>query len=293
MQDSGTKKKVILYICITAFLFSTMEVSLKIGGSNLDSMQLTFLRFFIGGLVLLPAGIVEAKKNELKMTLKDLGWLLLVGIMGIPISMYAFQVGVSMCNASTAAAIICVNSIFTMIIAAIFTEEKMNKNKYIAAVLGIIATVFMMRPWDVQEGNTVTGMLMMLFASITFGAYTVMGRKSIGKIGTFTQTSLSFILGSLVLLVEILITGGPVLEGIVENWAIVLYTGIVVTGIGYMFYFMAIKLSDATTGSVTFLIKPVLAPILAMFVLGEDIYWNTIVGIFLLLVASFLVLKSE
>ena len=45
-------KKAYIYVLITALLFGTMEVSCKIGGSDLDPFQLTFLRFLIGGLVL-------------------------------------------------------------------------------------------------------------------------------------------------------------------------------------------------------------------------------------------------
>ena len=50
--------------------------------------------------------------------------------------------------------------------------------------------------------------------------------------------------------------------------------------------------SDATTGSMTFFIKPVIAPILAMLILHETILWNTVVGIILLIIASTLTLVA-
>ena len=53
-------KKEILYITITAILFSTMEVALKIAGNELDAFQVTFIRFAIGGLFLLPFAIIIA-----------------------------------------------------------------------------------------------------------------------------------------------------------------------------------------------------------------------------------------
>ena len=98
-------KKVVTYIILTAFLFGTMEIALKIAGSTFDSIQLTFLRFLIGGLVLAPFGVAEIRKDNIKITKGDWLWLLLVGIMGIAISMaWHFQIGVQHCNASTAAA---------------------------------------------------------------------------------------------------------------------------------------------------------------------------------------------
>lgn len=291
-KEGGFLKKVITYIIITAFLFGTMEIALKIGGSAFDPLQLTFLRFFIGGLVLAPVGIAEARRHQIRISTKEFIWLLLVGIMGIAISMLCFQLGVERCNAATAAALMCLNPLFTMVIAHIFTSEKMDRAKGIAFAIGIMAAVFMIRPWDVQEGNTVLGMILMLVATTTFAAYTVMGKRTISRLGTFTQTSLSFILGSLALLVVIAATGRPVVRNITVAPLELLYCGVVVTGLGYMFYFLAIKYSDATTGSIAFFIKPAIAPVLAVLILHETVYWNTIVGIALLIGASIITLRD-
>lgn len=302
-------KKAVLGIMVSALLFGTMEVALKIGGSKLDSMQMTFLRFFIGGLVLAPFAVPETRERMRKMEKgsgygtrratwrdalppRDLLWLLLVGFTGVSFSMLFFQLGVERCNASTSAPLMSTNPLFTMIIAHLFTSEKMNKLKGMAFFVGLAAIFFLMRPWDVQEGNSVAGIIFMLIAAITFGAYTVMGRRTVGRIGLFTQTSISFFFGSLILLIGMLITGRPVIAGILDNWLVVLYVGVMITGVGYLFYFIGIRYSDATTGSMTFFIKPVIAPILAMLILHETILWNTVVGIILLIIASTLTLVA-
>lgn len=283
-------KKVIICILLTAFLFGTMEVALKSAGDSFDSVQLTFLRFLIGGIILAPFGIREVRRRGTIIHPADLGWLFLVGCMGIPVSMLCFQLGVERCNAATAASLICLNPLFTMVEAHLFTSEKMDRLKAVAFGIGVVAAVFMIRPWDIQPGNTVAGMALMLVASVTFAAYTVMGKKTIGRIGTFAQTSISFVLGSLVLLVVLLITGRPVVAGVAESPLLVLYCGVFVTGLGYLFYFIAIKYSDATTGSIAFFIKPAIAPVLALVLLHESILWNTIVGVVLLISASLLTL---
>ena len=279
-------KKVVFFVSATAFLFATMEVALKLAGSSLDPLQMTFLRFLIGGLMLVPLAIDETRKRGYHLTKVDLGWLTLVGIMGIPVSMLCFQLAVQRCNAATAAALFCLNPLFTMVIAHFFTSEKMDRLKTIAFIIGLFAAFLMIRIWDMQEGNSTAGIILILTAAVTFSIYSVMGKQSIARIGTFTQTSLNFILGSLVLLLVMIPTGHPVFEGVLTNWKIVAYCGIVVTGLGYMFYFLAIRYSDATTGGVAFFIKPAIAPFLAVIVLNEDIYWNTVIGIVLLLEAS-------
>lgn len=269
-----------------------MEVALKIGGASYDSLQLTFLRFLIGGLVLLPMGIKEYKSHS-KISGRDWLWLLLLGIMCIPVSMLCFQLGVERSNAATASAIICMNPIFTMLIAHIFTQEKMSRAKYFTVTMAMAACFFLMRPWDVQEGNTTAGLMLTLVAAITFGAYTVMGKKTLARIGTFAQTSFSFILGSLALLVVMLFMHRPVVAGVTEHPLVLAYVGIIVTGIGYLTYFLAIKWSDAATGSLAFFVKPGIAPIIAVIVLHETIEWNTILGIVLLFIGSFVTIRDN
>ena len=90
------------------------------------------------------------------------------------------------------------------------------------------------------------------------------------------------------LLVVLLVSDRPVFEGVLDNCRIVMYCGIFVTGLGYMFFFLAIRHSDASTGAVAFFIKPAIAPVLAIIFLHEKIFWNTVAGVLLLMAASFI-----
>ena len=289
-KNNNSRTIVIICVLLTAFCFSTMEVALKLGGGGLDSLQLTFLRFLIGGLILLPFGI---KENAEKPEPGDLAWVSLVGIMGIPISMLCFQLGVERCNAATAATIMSLNPLITMLFAHFFLGDKLTRNKKIAFCLGVLAGIFLMRPWDVQEGNTPLGMILMVAAASTFSLYGIMGKRTIARVGTFRQISLSFLIGSFVLLIIMLFMGRPVVANVAENLPLVLYVGIFVTGVGYLCLNTAIKISDATTGSIAFFIKPVMAPIFAVLILQESILWNTVVGIIFLIGASALTLFAQ
>ncbi|MGI6732615.1 MAG: DMT family transporter [Anaerovoracaceae bacterium] len=282
-------KKVALYIFLAAFFFGTMEISLKLAGSKLDQMQLTFLRFMVGGLLLLPFAVSEIKRKEIRINLKDYLYMLLLGIVCIPMSMVLFQLGVMKANASTAAIIMCVNPLFTMFFAHFLIHEKMNRNNVIALLLSLAGILFMVNPLNMQEGNTAEGILMVLGGAALFGLYSVMGKVSVGKIGSMAQTSISFILGSLVLLVILLIGDKPVIAGVWPgNVWIVLYLSVFVTGLAYLFYFQAIAESNATTGSVTFLIKAAIAPALAVIILHEPMEMHAIIGIVLVLAGAIL-----
>lgn len=286
--------KVYIGVIMAAFLFGTMEIALKIAGSSIDSFQLTAVRFFIGGLLLLPFAIKEMRDNDIRLDIKQFLYLGLVGIICIPVSMLIFQIGVLKSNAATASVLISMNTLFTLIFARIIDNEKISRNKIIAIFVGIIGALFMIKPWDMQEGNTVLGVVLVLIGAAAFGLYTVMGKKATDQVGIFVQTSFSFIEGSIVLAVINLIIGKPIIAGInMDNILPVLYVSVFVTGLGYLFYFIAIKYSNAVTGSVTFFIKPAIAPILTVLILHESIYWNSIVGIILVLIASFVNLREN
>jgi drug/metabolite transporter (DMT)-like permease len=62
---------------------------------------------------------------------------------------------------------------------------------------------------------------------------------------------------------------------------------------GYLAYFLAIRFSNATTGSVAFFMKPVLAPAFAVLILRETLAWNSFLGIALILVSSFIIIRSN
>ena len=61
-------KKAALYIFISAFLFSTMEIMLKTISDHFSSIQITFTRFLIGGIILIPFAIRSIKNRNIKMS---------------------------------------------------------------------------------------------------------------------------------------------------------------------------------------------------------------------------------
>ena len=287
-------KKLVLYIFISAGLFSTMEVVLKIAGNQLDAFQLTFIRFLIGGLFLLPFALFEIRRYHTVFTKRDFLHMLLMGVVCICISMIFFQLGVENSKASTAAVIFCINPMFTMIFVHFMTEEKLNRNKLIALSIGLLGIIFMINPLKMDAGNSPLGVCLSIAAALTFGLYSAMGRTSVRRLRGMTQTSISFLLGSIVMLPILLIMNRPIVTGVtVDNIWMVLYIGIMITGFGYLFYFLAMEVSDAATASIVFFVKPALAPVIAVITLHEVIKVNGYIGILLIFIGSYINLREQ
>lgn len=83
-----------LFILTTAFLFGTMETALKFFGSLFHPIQITVLRFFIGGFMLLPLARAALKKHGAVLTKKDYLFFAKAGFIGVFVSMIFYQLAV-------------------------------------------------------------------------------------------------------------------------------------------------------------------------------------------------------
>lgn len=285
-------KKGYIYIVLTALLFSTIEVSGKIIGKTLDPMQVTFLRFFIGSLILLPFALRDIYKNKIKLFKEDYAFFIFAGILCIPISMVLLQVSVLYTKASTSAVVFCTNPVFTVPFAYLILKEKIDKETIISMIFSFIGVIFIFNPLSknfLQGKNDLIGMAIAILAAVVFAFYAVISKKRLLRYGGNIYNCFTFLFGDIVLLLLLLFFNKPVLKGInSSNLPVVMYMGIFVTGIGYILYLKAMEITSALKVSTIFFIKPALAPILSLFILGEGINLNVVIGIALIILGSYI-----
>ncbi len=260
-------KKGILFALITAVLFVTLEPVSKLIASEVNPYAITFWRFVIGSLILLPPATVKIKKEKIHISLKDFGIMTALGILFICISMTTLQIGVQKADSPSLIAIIfSSNSIFTILFAVIILKEKLTRNKVIALILGVVGVLACA---DFSSGTSLESVLYGVFAALSFSLYTVLTQKFTKKFGGIVQTGIVFLVGSLVLLVALLIVGVDVMPSFsAENISILCYLGFLVTGIGYACYFKAIEKGGAIMASLAFFIKPILTPFVTLIING-------------------------
>jgi drug/metabolite transporter (DMT)-like permease len=296
-------KKGYFYILMAAVIFSTMEISSKMIASAVNPIQLSFIRFMIGGLILLPLALKDLKTKKIRLTWGDLKFFAAAGILCVVVSMTFFQLAVLYTKASTVAIVFSANPIFIIPMAAFYLNEKISKRTLISLALSIAGIIVIMNPLNVSLD--LKGVVLAILAAVTFAAYSVYSKTKAGYYGSMALNSFTFLAGDLVLFALIMLSkiGGvsdffaargmdtfasiPVMHGINGgNILVVLYLGIVVTGLGYVFFFKAMDETSATTASVVFLIKPALAPLFALLIIAERIPFNTLIGMGFILLGS-------
>ena len=260
-------RKSFLYILIAVAAFTTLEPVSKLIANDVHPISMTCIRFLIGGVILLPFAIYQKKKNSISLRWQDYLYMALLGVLCICISMVVLQYAVLQADSPALIAIIfSSNSVFTVLLAALFLKEHLTAQKLCAVVLCVAGVLVSA---DLTQGSNLVSVLMAVLASATFSLYTVLSRKMMGKITGVIQTGFSFFFGSIVLLAVLLVARIPFMEVVtLHNLPYLLYLGIAVTGIGYWAYFRAIEKSSAMAAALVFFIKPVLTPFAALFING-------------------------
>ena len=261
-------KNGMLYVLITALCFATHEPASKLLDGQINPYAITAIRFLIGGLALLPFSIIEIRKKKIKLTGKDFGIMTGLGILFICVSMVLLQVSVAIADSAAIIAIIfSSNSIITIIMSL--------------CVIGVFVAA------DITGGTNVLSVILAILSALTFSTYTVLCKKFMTKLTGVIQSGISFIIGSLILLVALMIIRIPVWDGVSGgNIVNMLYIAIVVTGIGYWAYFGAIKNGGPQTAALAFLIKPILTPFAAFAITGEPFSSNVLVAVVFVVIGA-------
>lgn len=296
-------KKGYLYITLTTIIFSTMEIALKFVSSDFNPIQLTFLRFFIGGLVLLPFAINTLRAKNLTISFQDFYFFVFLGLLGTVISMGLYQLAVLNTQASVVAVLFSSNPVFVTILAFFLLKEVIHKNNIIALILEVIGIILIINPLNIEL--SLIGVTLTIVSTLIFALYGVCGKKKCAKYGGIVVTCFGFIFGSLELLTLILISHITLISDFLSSHEfgifstipiflgyslhtlpIISYICIVNTGIGFACYFKAMEETSAQTTSLVFFFKPILAPILALILLHEAIPFNMLLGILFILLGS-------
>lgn len=276
---------------VTVLFFSTFEVVSRTLKGQVNPLQLNFLRFFGGGLFLLPFALRDLRYRGVRLRLADVGALLFVGALNVGVSMTLLQFGIDLSSASIAAVVFSSNPLAVCLAAALVLGETLTWQKLCGVSLGFLGLVIA----SSRSGGGASyylGVLLAFSSAVVFGFYTVVAKRFALRYGSLAMNSLSFVFGSLLLLPLLKLLALPAFAVSPTAWLRIAYLSICVTGIAYFTYFSGLSLCDTSLGSMVFFVKPVLASLLAAAVLGEALTWRLGAGILLVLLGIHIIQQA-
>ena len=292
-----------LYIAIATIMFSTFEVALKYIAGEINSVQLTFARFFIGFLFLAPLAWRTLKKRGISLDRNSVCYFALLGLVGIAICMPIYQLSVNYTDSGVVAVLFSCNPVFVTFLAFLLLGEPIRLRNIAALILEVAGTIAIINPF--QTSLNLFGVTLAIIATVLFAIYGVMGKKKVAQFGGSVVTCFSFLFGSLIILMLIAISHFPPVSTAItaaglpafadiplfsgytlQNLPAVLYVSAGVAGIGFCTYFLAMEHQPASVVSLVYFFKPALSPVLAWWLHGERIPGNMVLGIILIVAGS-------
>ena len=297
------RKRGYLLILVAAALYSTTEVVLKGLGDTFAPMQATMERVLIGALALLPFALKDLKKRNIKLTKSDWGYFALMGFLTVLLHMALLQMAVMHMDASATSIIYSGNPVFALAAAHVVLHEPLKKNHLLAIGLEVVGILFILNPAHLEI--SLRGFVEIILGTLLFAMYGTLCKLRVDRLGGVVIADFNILLGGLEMLVLLLLGKIPAVASLLRavgldifadvpfftgftlrSTLLLCYAGVFCAGLGFVLTAKITEYTSATEASFIYLIKPILATILAAAVYHEFISVNRIVGIGFFLAAS-------
>ncbi len=180
--------------------------------------------------------------------------------------------------------------IFIVIASAILFKEKINLKKCICILTAMLGMVFVsgIMEGGIPEGNQLKGVLLGLISAVLY-AIIVLINKKIKEIDGYDKTIIQLCVSAIAIIPYICLTEN-VKEIRLDSFGILMlvFVGIVHTGIAYVLYFGSIKNLSAQTIAILSYLDPVIAIILSVLILREPLGVYGLIGAILILGSTFI-----
>ncbi|HHW30645.1 MAG TPA: EamA family transporter [Clostridiaceae bacterium] len=277
-----------VYFVLTALMFSVFEVTSK--NLEISPYSLTALRFFIGGITILPFSLVQYSKSISKINLKGFVKIWMLGLL-LMSSCILLQIALVNTTVSLCVFIYCLNAVFGTFTGWIILKQRPPKSIWITCIISLIGLVILIEPF--KFGINIYAVAA-LASSILFSLFNTLMFKARGIYGNLITTSISFLTGAATLGIILFLTGESLVAGVNgSNIFRILFIGIICSGTVYLAYYKTMEVTSVSLASTVFLIKPVIATLLSVVFLKEKLTGAFYAGSVLIFIGVSITIASK
>lgn len=240
-------------------------------------------------------GIMIVRKSTFPVERKDLLLLLSLSLLIYPVNQTFFLIGISYTLPTHAALLYASTPVWVYLLAIFRKEEQASAGKTIgiiialAGVIAFFAEKGISLKWDYFFGN-----LLVLIAVWAWAAYSVLGRPLVRRKGAFTVTASASVIGAAIFFpfgLYFAVNFDYSNVGVV-GWSGVAYTAILTSVIAYTLWYWGIKHFAPSRVAVFMNLQPVVAAVLAYYILNERLSAGSIISGLIIMVGVFITQKN-
>lgn len=281
---------------VGAVLFSTKAIMVKLAFAEIkvDALSLLTLRMIFSlPFYLLAAFMISNKEGNIRISRRQWGYVLVLGIFGYYLSSLLDFVGLQYISAGLERLILFLYPTFVVLINLFVYKQSINRNQKIALLLtytGIALAYFGEFRIDTSNPDFFYGSCLIFLCSITYAIYIAGSGRLIPQIGASKFTAYAMLAATAGIFVHFLIRGR--FDVLLHSEGLLWYglaLAIIATVIPTFMLSYAMKQSGTNNVAIISTIGPVSTIIQAHYFLGEEIFAEQIAGT-ILVVAGVLML---
>lgn len=145
---------------------------------------------------------------------------------------------------------------------------------------------------EASAGTSLTGIGLCLLSGLSYAAYALVTKQSIAKASASVTTAMVFTCAGLFALPLAYQLAGPPIFNL-SDIAIMLWLGIVATGVAYLLFSVGLRFVSGATGVALALAEPIAAVILAIVIVGERPTTLSLLGMGIVFIGLCMIVRSE
>ncbi len=263
-------------LMISAVLWGTAFVAVKIGVEFIDPVYFAMQRFVIAAIILI-AVVVILKRFDLHL-FKD-RTIVLIGVLN-GLAFVIQNVGLELTTATNAALLVNINVGIVAILAAVMLGESMNRRVILGLLVGLMGVVTISTNGDLASifSGGMVGDLLVFSSGVLWAFCIIFQKKAVTRHEDPMMFTAAMITTTALFLIPmtLLFTRDYSMGDVA--WATSLYVGIFCTGLAYLAYNFGLKKVKASVASVILLLEIVFATLFAILILGEIPTLITLLG---------------
>jgi drug/metabolite transporter (DMT)-like permease len=273
-----------LFAIVTIFIWGTTFISTKILLKAMSPIEILFLRFTIGFIVLLVFYPHRLKVKERKQEL----YFAAAGLCGVTLYYLFENIALTYTFASNVGVIISIAPFFTAIFAHLFLDrEKLRLQFFIGFAVAVIGIFLISFNGSSNLKLNPLGDILAVLAAVVWAAYSVLTKRISGfHYNTIQATRRIFFYGLVFMVPALLIFGfNPKINQLIQPVILcnILFLGLGASALCFVTWNTAVKILGAIKTSVYIYMVPVITVITSVIVLRETITGVAVFGIVLTL----------
>lgn len=282
-----------LQVLLAVIFWGASFIATKIAIQDVSPVTVVWLRFAMGLVIL---GFAVLSRNQFVLPVgKELGYLALLGFLGITFHQWLQSTGLVTSRASTTAWIVASTPIFMGLFGWLLLRERLFGIQVFGILFAACGVILVVSGGDLSSISLrqfgAPGDVLILLSAPNWALFSILSRRGLLK---YPAASMMFyVMGFGWMFTSVLFFTGPGLSEIPRlsfaGWASVAFLGIFCSGFAYIFWYGALQTLTSSQAGAFLYLEPLVAVLVAGILLHEPLSWASVIGGAAILVGVWLV----